>query len=59
MHKLKGTIKEKDLEQLAVVRKYSIKYLVAYDKDFKNIEEYRTPKEFIKIFGLKTTESEY
>lgn len=59
MHKLKGTIKEKDLEQLAVVRKYCIKYLIAYDRDFKNIEEYRTPKAFIKIFGLKAAESEF
>ena len=59
MLKLKGKIKEKDLEQLAVVRKFHIKYLVAYDRDFKNIEEYKTPKEFIKIFGLKAAESEF
>ena len=59
MRKLKGTIKEKDLEQLAVVRKYFIKYLIAYDRDFRNIEEYKTPKEFIKIFGLKAAESEF
>lgn len=59
MRKLNGTIKEKDLEQLAVVRKYCIKYLIAYDRDFKNIEEYKTPKEFIKIFGLKAAESEF
>ena len=59
MRKLKGTIKEKDLEQLAVVRKYNIKYLISYDRDFKNIEEYKTPKEFIKLFGLKAADSEF
>lgn len=59
MHKLKGKIKEKDLEQLAVVRKYGIKYLVSYDKDFKSIEEYTTPKEFIEILGLKAADSEF
>ncbi len=59
MHKLKGKIKEKDLEQLAVVRKYNIQYLISYDRDFKNIEEYKTPKEFIKIFGLRTANSEF
>lgn len=57
IEKLRGKIKEKDLEQLAVIRKYAIKYLIAYDRDFKHIEEYKTPKEFIKIYGLKTTES--
>ena len=59
MHKLKGKIKEKDLEQLAVVRKYNIQYLISYDRDFKNIEEYKTPKEFVKIFGLRTANSEF
>ena len=59
MHKLKGKIKEKDLEQLAVVRKYHIKYLVAYDRDFRDIEEYKTPKEFIKIVGLRAADSEF
>ena len=59
MLKLKGTIKEKDLEQLAVVRKYHIKYLIAYNRDFKNIEEYKTPKEFVEIFGLKAADSEF
>ena len=57
MQKLKGKIKEKDLEQLAVVRKYNIKYLVSYDRDFRNIDEYRTPNEFIKMIGLKPSES--
>ena len=59
IHGLKGKIKEKDLEQLAVVRKYQIKYLISYDKDFKNVEEYKTPKEFMKILGLKAADSEF
>ena len=59
MHELKGKIKEKDLEQLAVVRKYHIKYLISYDRDFRNIDEYKTPREFIRILGLNAAESEY
>lgn len=59
MIKLKGKIKEKDLEQLAVVRKYGIKYLIAYDRDFKGNEEYKTPKEFVKISGLSTSNTEF
>ena len=54
-HKIKG----KDLEQLAVVKKFGIKHLIAYDKDFKNFEEYITPKKFIKISGLKEASSEF
>ena len=59
MIRLKGKIKEKNLEQLAVVRKYHIKYLISYDKDFKNVEEYRTPKEFMKIIGLRAADSDF
>lgn len=57
--KFKGMIKEKDLEQLATVKKLGIKFLVAYDKDFENFEEYITPKAFIKEMGIKAAASEY
>lgn len=59
MDKLRGTIKEKDLEQISVVRKYGIKYLVSYDRDFEGFEEYVTPKKFVEILGLKAYDSEY
>lgn len=59
MNRFKGTIKEKDLEQLAVTKKLGLKYLVSYDKDFEPFEEYTTPKRFIKTMGLDTEESEY
>jgi len=56
---LKGKIKEKDLEHLAVVRKLGIKYLISYDKDFKNIQEYLTPKQFITLLGEKSNKEEF
>ena len=59
MAKFKGMIKEKDLEQLATVKKLGIKFLVAYDKDFENFAEYVTPKAFIKEMWIKAAASEY
>lgn len=55
----KNSIKDKDLEQLAAVKKFGIKFLVAYDRDFENFEEYITPKNFIKQFNLKPALSNY
>ena len=59
MERLKGTIKEKDLEQLAVVREMGIKYLVSYDEDFIEQEEYTTPKEIIERIGRKCKKTDY
>ncbi len=59
MHELKGKIKDKDLEQLAAVRQYGIKYLIAYDRDFENFEEYITPKRFLEIIGEEFSESDF
>jgi predicted nucleic acid-binding protein len=59
MLKYKRTIKSKDLEQVAAVKKLSIKYLVAYDRDFEPFEEYMTPHAFIKQVGLKPADSVY
>ena len=58
---LKGKIKAKDLENLATVKHENLAYLVAYDKDYEEakIEEYITPKEFVKIFKLKPYKMEY
>src|SRR3990170_8666424 len=59
MVKHRKLIKDKDLEQLAVVKKFGIKFLVAYDRDFEEIEEYITPQAFIKEMGIKTAASYY
>ena len=59
MTKYKRLIKDKDLEQIAAVKKLSIKYLVAYDRDFEKFEEYITPKVFIKEMGLKASVTLY
>lgn len=54
-----GQIKEKDLEQLVVVKMLGIKFLVAYDRDFDKIQEYTTPKAFIKEMGFKPVATVY
>ncbi|MBI2558230.1 PIN domain-containing protein [Candidatus Woesearchaeota archaeon] len=59
MKKLEGKIKMKDAEQAAIVRKLNIPYLVAFDRDFKAISEYRTPKAFVQLYGLKPKRTEY
>ena len=56
---LKGQIKDKDLEQLATVKKFGIKFLIAYDKDFEPFEEYITPKQFLKKLDKETSDSEF
>jgi len=53
------TINEKDLEQVTAVREFGIKYLVSYDKHFEAIEEYITPKQFVKLLGLQTHAVDY
>ena len=59
MNNWKNKIKSKDLEQLAVVKKYGIKYLISYDKDFEPFGEYVTPKKFIKLLGMTPAKTEY
>ena len=59
INKLSTEIKFKDIEQLATVRKFGIKYLVAYDRDFEGFEEYTTPKRFIEILGDRAKETDY
>lgn len=55
----KGQIKDKDIEQLATVKKLGIKFLLSYDRDFENFDEYITPKKFIKEMGIKSVASDY
>jgi predicted nucleic acid-binding protein len=59
MDRYRGQIKEKDLEQIAAAKMLGLKYLVSYDRDFESFEEYKTPKEFIKVFNLEAAEDDY
>ena len=59
MLKHKKLIKEKDLEQVAAVKKLGIKFLLSYDRDFEPFEEYITPRAFVKEFGIKPASSLY
>ncbi len=59
MNIYRGQIKEKDLEQLAAVRKFGIKYLIALDRDFEGQEEYMTPRQFVKLMCGKGKEGEF
>ena len=59
METLKGKIKEKDLSQIATVRKYGIKYLIAFDRDFENFEEYYTPKKFLMMLHKNAREKDF
>lgn len=57
--KWKGRIKDKDLDHLATAKMLNLKYIVSYDKDFKEFEEHLTPKGFIKHLGRKEGVTEY
>ncbi len=58
MARLRGTIKEKDLEHLATAHSLGID-IIAYDRDFEGIKEYFTPKEFLESMKLKTYDASY
>lgn len=55
----RGEVKDKDLEQLITVREYGIKHLVSYDKDFEDVKEYITPREFVRQLGIEPRQTEY
>ena len=59
MAELKDKIKEKDLEQIAVVKKLNLKYLISYDRDFENFEEYKTPKELLIELRINYEKTEF
>jgi len=61
MTELKGGIKERDLENLAVVRYMNLQHLVSYDFDYPKarVKEYTTPKSFVKLFDLEPFKTEY
>lgn len=45
--KYRGMIKDKDLEHLAAFKDLKLDLLIAYDRDFKDISGYVTPKDFL------------
>jgi len=45
--KYRGMIKDKDLEHLAAFKDLKLDMLIAYDRDFKEIPGYVTPKNFL------------
>jgi len=59
INELKGKIKEKDMEQLATSRKYRIKFLISYDRDFEGFEEYITQRQFLSKMKIEVTKSEF
>lgn len=59
MRQYRNLIKDKDLEQMAAVKKLGIKFLLAYDRDFEGFEEYVTPKAFIEYIKMKSGSSDY
>ena len=59
INELKGKIKEKDLEQLETTKKFGIKFLISYDRDFESCEEYATPKKFLEKLKIKANDSEF
>lgn len=52
-------LKEKDLEQLVVTKWLGLKFLVAYDRDFENCTEYRTPRQFLTEFGIEVAKTDF
>jgi predicted nucleic acid-binding protein len=48
----RGKIKDKDVENIAAVRHENLEFLVAYDKDYEDMPEYITPKDFIERLGI-------
>ncbi len=59
MSRYRGEVKDKDLEQTTTVREYGIKHLVSYDKDFEDVKEYITPREFVRQLGIRPRQTEY
>jgi hypothetical protein len=52
----RGMLKDKDVENVAAVRHENLEFLVAYDRDYEDVPEYITPKDFIKRFGIRIRE---
>jgi hypothetical protein len=59
MERMKGLVPRKDLEVAAAVRVFNSDRLVAYDRHFNQLKEYRTPKRMIEEFGVRPYALQY
>jgi predicted nucleic acid-binding protein len=59
MRRLRGKIKDKDLEQLAAARALGLRHLVSYDRHFEPFKEYITPGAFVESTGRKARPGEF
>ncbi len=59
MEKTKGIVPQKDLEVLAAARVMQADRLIAYDRHFQELAEYRTPKRMVEELGLRPYPTEY
>ena len=59
MNRLRGKIKPKDLENLAVVRALGLRYLVSLDRHFESFPEHITPRAFVNLLGLRPAITKY
>ena len=59
MERAQGLVPEKDLEVVAAARVFNADRLVAYDRHFDRLREYRTPKKMVEEFGVKPYSSQY
>lgn len=59
VEKARGLVPEKDLEVLAGVRVMQADRLIAYDRHFEELAEYRTPKKIVDELGLRPYPTEY
>jgi hypothetical protein len=57
--RLRGRVAEKDLEIVAAVRISNASRLVAYDRHFNKLDEYRTPRQMVEEFGVQPYPIEY
>ena len=58
MKRLRGVVKDKDLEQLAATRALGLWHLISYDRHFEPFEEYITPRAFVESTGKKARPGE-
>jgi hypothetical protein len=59
MERMKGLVPRKDLEVVAAIRVFGADRLVAFDRHFDEMKEYRTPKRMVEEFGVRPYASHY
>jgi hypothetical protein len=59
MERMKGLVPRKDLEVAAAARVFTSNRLVAYDRHFDQLKEYRTPKRMVEEFGVRPCALQY